>query len=641
MKKIVLALLAVGSFAALKAQTVFTYGKNAVSKEEFLRAYNKNPSTATDRKKALKEYLELFINFKLKVQAAYDEGLQNDPTQQYELQNFKKQIADNIINEQANIGELVSEAFNRSQKDIHLAHVFVEVPAKADSAEAYNKIQSAYKALKEGKEFGRVAEEFSTDAAAKQSKGDLGFITVFTLPYEFENHAYSLKQGSYSAPVRTSIGYHIFKNMVERKPIGTRKVAQILFALPTNSSDGEKAASLKEADSVYNLIIKGASFSELASQISNDLSTSQNGGELAEFGVGAYSPDFEKVAFGLLKPGEISRPFLTSYGYHILKLIEARPVSTNATEIETVAFFRDRLQKDKRLLQAKKNLLKKQLVATKYKRAVFNEADLFAFIDSSLKKATPDPVKGISSNTVLFSFAKLNIKAGDFAKFAKAVRTAPNEFSGLDNKALLDQYVSVTASEYYVTHLEDYSKDFTNQVKEFKEANMLFGVMDKKIWTKANTDNIGLVDFYNKNKGKYTWNPSADAIIITAANDGIAEEVRKKLLVNVANWREITGSYNPQVTADSGRFELGQLPVVDRTNFTANLITAPVKNVTDGSLTFNYVIKVYSTADQRSFDDARGMVISDYQQVLEDRWLEQLKKKYAVKVNTAVFNTIK
>src|SRR3954447_8556414 len=143
MKKTVLsgflAILVTGSFA----QNLFTIGKVGVSKEEYLRAFNKNPGTGTDRKKALKEYLDLYINFRLKVQAAYDAGLDKDPNQQLELENFKKQLADNIINNEANIKELVREAFERGQKEIHLQQVFIELPQNGDSSEAYRKIQLA------------------------------------------------------------------------------------------------------------------------------------------------------------------------------------------------------------------------------------------------------------------------------------------------------------------------------------------------------------------------------------------------------------------------------------------------------------------------------------------------------------------
>jgi peptidyl-prolyl cis-trans isomerase SurA len=165
--------------------------------------------------------------------------------------------------------------------------------------------------------------------------------------------------------------------------------------------------------------------------------------------------------------------------------------------------------------------------------------------------------------------------------------------------------------------------------------------MEKNVWGKANADTAGLKQYYNQHKAKYMWAASADAIIITCNNDGQANELQKKLTDSIAYWRQITERYATQVTADSGRYELAQLPVFERTNFTAGLITMPVKNPTDGTVTFNYIINVYREPAQRSFEDARGMVISDYQQVLEDKWISELKKKYPVKVNTAVFNSIK
>jgi len=203
------------------------------------------------------------------------------------------------------------------------------------------------------------------------------------------------------------------------------------------------------------------------------------------------------------------------------------------------------------------------------------------------------------------------------------------------------EFLQITADDYYRNNLEDYSQHYKKQVKEFKEANLLFGIMEKNVWAKANADTAGLKQYYNQHKTKYNWSPSADALIITCANQAQVNELQKKLTDSISHWREITERFGTQVTADSGRYELGQLPVFERTNFTAGLITMPVKNPTDGTTTFNYIINVYRQAAQRSFEDARGMVISDYQKVLEDRWITVLKNKYPVKVNTAVFNSVK
>src|SRR5579885_2625077 len=233
---------------AIHAQTLFTYGTKSVSKDEFLKAYNKNPDTTGDRKEKLKEYLDLYINFKLKIQAANDENLSADANYKYESDNFKTQLTENYINEQANINGLINEAFQRSQKDILLSQVFVEVKHD-DTTEAFKKITEAYNALKGGKDFSDVTTSYSSDPGVVNAKGVIGYITVFTLPYEIESIVYGLKPGEYSAIYKSSIGYHIFKNVSERPAVGKRKIQQILFAVPESFSADEKAATEKLADS--------------------------------------------------------------------------------------------------------------------------------------------------------------------------------------------------------------------------------------------------------------------------------------------------------------------------------------------------------------------------------------------------------
>jgi len=641
MKKIVLAFtsitLATGSFS----QAVFTYGKNAVTKDEFVRAFNKNPTANADRKKSLKEYLDLYINFKLKVQAAFDAGLDKDATQQFELQNFKKQMADNVINDEANVKALVKEAFDRSQKEIHLQQVFIEVPQNTDTTEAYKKIQSAYKQLKEGKEFAEVAQEFANDEATKQSKGDIGFITVFTLPYDIENKVYNLKSNSFSAPVKTKAGYHIFKNAGERKSLGSRRVAQILITVPPNASVEDNNLASRKADSLYNLLKKGTDFGALAATVSNDLSSSNNRGELPEFTTGTYNANFEDVAFSLKTNGDISKPFQTEYGYHILKLLEAKPALSNLNDPVTFASLQEKVTKDNRLELSKKELIQKKLALINYKPSVFKTDDLYIFTDSALQNINPVAVKGINGSTPIFSFARQNIKASDWVKFVKGSRAT----SYLTNKdryrELYKEFITAAADEYYRNNMDLYNADYSRQVKEFKEANLLFGIMEKNVWGKANTDTSNLLQYYNQHKSKYIWPASADVVIVTCNSEKQAHEIQQKLKDNVNNWRQITGNNGTDVAADSGRYELGQLPVVDRTNFTPGLITAPVKNLNDGTYTFNCIVKMYNEPGQRSYDDARGMVISDYQQVLEEKWIAELKKKYPVKVNQGIFQSIK
>ncbi len=640
MKKLSLCLIGLTFLGSTFSQTVFTYGKNAVSKDEFVRAFNKNPNITVDRKKALKEYLELYTNFKLKVQAAYDDTLDKDATQEYELQNFKRQIADNIINEQANVKQLVKEAFERSQTEMQVAQIFVEVAPDGDTASALKTINTAFNALKEGKDFGEISSTYSSDESIRQTKGDLGYITVFTLPYDIENVIYSLKPGAYSSPYRSKIGYHIFKNVGQRNSLGSRRVAQIMIAMPPNPTVEQKNDATKKADSVYNLLNAGENFTSLVASVSNDLSTVPNKGELPEFTTGTYTADFEAVAFGLKQPGDISKPFATQYGYHIIKLLEAKASPTDMNDGTVYANLQDKVTKDSRLEKAKNKLIDSKLALIKYKVAPFNQPDFLKYTDSALQEKSTKGLKTINENTLLFSFAKQNIKVSDWIKYAKAAQLN-SEGDKVKMEGFYKTFVRTSADDYYRNNLGDYNEDYTRQVTEFKEANLLFGIMEKKVWGKANTDSIGLNDYYKEHKSKYVWPPSADAIIITCSTEKLSTEIQQKIKENPSDWRQITGNNGTDIIADSGRYELSQLPVVDRTNFTDKLITSPVKNANDNTYTFNYVVKTYIEPGQRSFEDARGMVISDYQQVLEEKWIESLRKKYPVKVVDAVFQTIK
>ncbi|MCY7420618.1 MAG: peptidylprolyl isomerase [Chitinophagaceae bacterium] len=640
MKKFVCSCLPVLLFVTGFGQTLFTYGPNAVSKSEFVKAFNKNPNVTDDRKQALKEYLDLYVNFKLKVKAAYDAKLQNEASQIAELTNFKLQIADNFINQEANVSNLVDEAFEHSQKDIHLEQVFIEVPAKGDTTAAYQNIQVAYRALQSGQNFTSVATQYSTDAYTKSTGGDLGFITVFTLPYEFEKVAYSTATGNYSHPFRSKIGYHIFKNVEERKPMGTRKVAHILVAYPPNGSITEKEASARKADSIYNLLKDGQSFENMARLVSNDISSAGNGGLLNEFGIGEFDPTFEMQAFSLKKPGDISAPFDLAGGYHLLQLRQVIPVSADKSNIEVMAAIQEKIQRSDRLANAREAMIEKHKKLVGYKPAFYNQTELWNFTDSSLKGKAPGKML-MNNQVVLFSFAKQKIKAEDWVNYVKATKGSSVENANKSYGELMNDYINQSVANYYRSHLEDYNKEYKQQADEFKDANLLFGIMDSKIWNKANNDTIGLKKHYELHTKKYVWGPSADAIIVTVTNDSIVDGLQQQLKNNPANWRAIMEGFGMQVTADSGRYELGQLPVVDRTRFEEGLITASVKNANDNSVTFNYIFKMHADPEQRLFEDAKGLVISDYQQELEDRWIAELKKKYPVKVNRVVFEGIK
>lgn len=623
-------------------QTLFTYGNHPVSRDEFLRAYNKNKTVTNDNAQSIKDYLGLYTKFKLKVQAAKDMHLDTLPSLQSDLQNFRTQIENNYLQDDKEVDALVNEAFNRSQKDIHVQHFYVLINDKmqpADTLKLYKAIHEAYDELKKGgTNYDEIVSEIKEKIGALQGN-DMGWITVFTLPYEYENIVYGLKPGEVNKPYRSKKGWHIFKDEEERPAEGKIKIAQILFAVPAgNMAMRDHARQL--ADSVYNALQAGADFGEMAKKYSNDRSTFMNGGVMPEFGIAKYDGGFEKEAFSLKHDSDISKPFQTEFGYHILKRLSRLRIPENKNDEAYMYNLKQEVLGDDRMTIAKENFLNQAIAKTGFKKnKAVNEKDLWKITDTFAISNRSISSGNVNENTVLFSFNNnKKVTAGDWMQYVRNAKSAYAAQAPKTYAERMKDYVSLATLENYKKRLQDFNPDFKYQLQEFKDGNLLFEVMERKVWSKASADGAGLQHYYDEHFLKYKWNASADALLFSCANETVAKNAIDDINKG-KSWKEITKD-NSQIQVDSGRYELSQIPVNGSVNFTAGVVTAPVINKGDGTAIFSMILKIYPANEQRSFADARGLVINDYQNFLENKWIEELKKKYPIKVNEKVLQSI-
>ena len=643
MKKFYFLFVFVFCTSVIFSQTLFTYGNSSVDKGEFIRAYNKNKPPVTDKEKALREYLDLYVKFKLKVNAALELRLDTLPQLQYDAQSFRSQIEESYLNNEKEVNNLLAEAFNRSQKDLHVLHFFIAGDITlnpGDSVKAYKAISSLYSSLAAGKtDYEKLTE--AEPVKAKQS--DIGFITVFSLPYEYENLIYNLGVGQVSKPYRSKKGWHVFKVVEERKAVGKWKIAQILLATPPEQQADDKKLLEKKVDSIYGLLQKGADFAILARQFSDDKITYGTGGELQEFGSGKFEPSFEKEVFKLSRDGEISAPFLTQYGYHIVKRLSQTPVSTDKNDNSLLFELKQKVQQDSRINNAKELFAKEVLKQINFKKTgSVSDADLFRYADSvtaNPSSETGDLAIYPISNKIIYSFAKTKITGKDWLGFIRNYKGNPEIYQGESNAALSEKFISGASIDYYKKHLEDYNADFRYQMEEFKDGNVLFEIMERNIWGKAANDTAGLLKHYTENKNKYLWASSANIILFNCSNKTIADASRNALVTG-KDWKKIAEEANNTLQADSGRFELSQIPVSINPKSPNGFITEVIVNPADGTASFAKVVKQYDAGLQRNFDEAKGLVINDYQNILEERWIADLKKKYPVKVNEEVFRSL-
>jgi peptidyl-prolyl cis-trans isomerase SurA len=645
MKNVVLIFLLVLCSNSFFGQTLARYGNKIITREEFLAAFRKNNSHIRATDKAYRDYLNLYIRYRLKVQAAYDNKLDTLPGQITELQNFKSQIIDQYTNDESSLDQMAKEAFIRSQHDLRISYIFVASSKNAtpvDTARSWKKIQDAYQALKNGKDFNDVALQFSEDPFVKDNRGDLDFITVFDLPYAMETVAYRTSLNKYSPVFRTSGGYIILKKMAERPAVGRIHAAQILVAYPYQANESAKAETKKRADSIYNAIRNGADFAELARKFSGDNLSYQLGGSLPEFGIGKYERGFENTAFSLKKDGDISEPYASSFGYHIIKRIQRIPVSS-VNDQKTLNDLKEKIKKDPRIAVSREQMLQTILKRTQFKEYISAGNRLWDFTDSLLQNKKPASNAGINEQSILFQFPDKKYTVGDWIAYRKSLRSSPNLTNGKTNVEILNGYRQITAFEYYKQHLEKYNSVFAAQVNEFRDGNLLFEIMQRQIWNQSTADSTGLKKYFDEHAEKYWWKPGAEAIIFNSANSLSADKLTGNLKNGISNWRMDVDSLGGQVQADSGRFEWKLIPGGARANAERKLTpyyntgSASLKNK---SVQFAYIIREYPKPSPRTFTEARGLVINDYQNELENKWIDELKKKYPVTISETVFKTL-
>ncbi|TAG99698.1 MAG: hypothetical protein EAZ17_07255 [Sphingobacteriales bacterium] len=630
---------------AAQTQTLFTYGNQQVSADEFIRAFKKNVEPGTVTEISVRNYLDLYTRFKLKVQDAYNMKLDTLVYKLEDIAAFRKQIEDQFMFDSALQEKMIWEVKQRATKEIRISHILIPykeefafypqidvIISPADMERAKAKAEKAYAKLAAGEDFRKVALEFSSDSSVKINRGDLGYITVFTLPYSLENEAYALSANGISKPFASDKGYHIFKQTGERLATGIIQAQQILIAYDQEAGTAANLAAQKRADSLYQALLKGASFEALARSFSFDAATAPNGGLLPPLSVGTYDPAFEEKLFALSKDGQIAPPFETTMGFHIIKRLQQTLPDANSFKGTT---WNDALARDARANIPRKVFAQNTVQITGMKVAVTDLRELFRFTDSALKGSKAFSTF-INEQTILLKFPERNLVTTDWLGY---VQSRVHHSTQEEYEALWNDFKNASSSEYYRAHMTSYNPAFRAQITEFMEGNMLFEAMERKVWSKAATDTAELRSYYNSNKSKYQWGKSADVIMISASDSLTASNTRNTIMKNPGGWRQLMETSGGRIMADSNRMEwkLIQPENAPMKNNTATTVTV---NREDQSATFAYIIKTYPKPSPKSFQDARVQVVNDYQTILEERWIDGLRKQYPVLVNNATFTQV-
>jgi len=630
-------------------QILLRLGQNEVDVYEFQRLYQKNAqTTGSENPLVVEDYLGLFINFKRKVFDAHELGLDTLQSFKNELAGYKNQLATPYLTNQKILDSLTWEAYERMQTEINASHILVKLPPNpepADTLKAYKKALSIReRILVTGEPFDLVAKGVSDDPSAKTNSGNLGYFPVFQMTYPFESACYNAEINELTHPIRTRFGYHLIKVHDKRKARGTIKVAHIMVSVPRSSTREFESQARQKIFGIYDRLLDGAAFSELAKEFSDDYNSAKMGGELPWFGTGRMVPEFEAAAFSLKTNGELSEPVKTGFGWHIIKRLDRR-------EVESFETIKDELRRE--VLRTDRAQIARQAFLDDLK----NEYDLrvdssmlypfYMAIDSQSfisgtwgKKITTD------LDRPLIEFANLAYSVRNFKEFIN--NHAGRPFSGtsrsfVDNLMVLFENQKLT--EYEKNHLETKNKDFYYLIKEYHDGMLLFEVSEKKVWSKAIEDTVGLRKFYESHLEDYMKEACVNLIQFSIHDSNWTARIQKAIRKGRKK------SYDPAyfyglLPADSSYvpFEFSEQkvcrsdsPVVDDMHWRKG---ATKTYSDDGQINIILITDVHPP-EPEPFDSIRGQVTSDFQNALEEDWLKFLEEKYPLELHQDVFNVLK
>ena len=652
-----LPMLSINAQSKLDNQVLMTIGDKPVTVKEFTDVYSKNniKNDVID-KKSVDEYLDLFVNFRMKVMEATEMKLDTSAQFKKELEGYRKQLAKPYFSNEKVSDELIQEAYQRKLKDIRASHILITCDKHAlssDTLKAYNKAMDIRKKAMKGEDFANLAVKYSDDPSAKDMKatessparkgnhGDLGYFTVFDMVYPFETGAYNTKEGEISMPVRSDFGYHIIKVQSVTDAMGTIQAAHVFLQLPFDASKEDETAMKQKADNIYKELMDqdGKNWNEVVTKYTDDRGTVSRGGALSNFTVSRIVPEFIEVCKGL-EVNEIAKPVRTSYGYHIIKLLGKTGIGSFDKESQAIS---ERVEKDMRSKKSEELVQKQVRKEYNFKQNDANVEAFLATVDSTLLAGKYVPAAAADMKAELFTIEGNATKVADFVNYINE-KQKPRKFGTPMACAyeLYDAFANEKVMDYADAHLEERYPEFKNLVQEYYDGILLFDLMEKEVWDKAVKDTTGLQEFHARQATKYMWDERVQAAIITVTR---AESLPKvKALIDAGTpW----DSLRPIIQRDSiqhvfvrkGFYQKGDNQYVDQTEWKTGTINE-IHSTVDESAVIVAIIE-RRNPEPKTLKEAKGLVTSDYQVELEAKWLEALRAKYPVSVDEKVLDKVR
>ena len=615
---------------------LMTINGKDIKLSEFEYLYHKNNQQQVE-KETLEQYVDRFVLYKQKVADAEAAGIDTTRLFINEFEGYKKDLATPYLTQDTTYHwQMVCEAYDRYKKEVDIDHFMMPLgTTDAETQTMLNRMDSIRTCILNGENWSILADKYSSDPSKQRNHGHYGYISACMFPYEFEDVVYSTPVGEVSKPFKTQYGVH----MIRVKQVRDRDdvhAAHILKLFPKDATEEQKNVCKAQIDSIYQLLLAGANFEELAKAESQD-GSARRGGDLGWFGRGRMVQPFEDISFNLAD-GAISEPFASQFGYHIVKKLAHGYMSLNEMRdnIE-MAISRDgraALIQERRMsdLKAKYNYqVNPQLDAYLTKALTTNGKYDSTFVAQAIKDCT----------LPLFTYGnKQSMPVSALLEALNAKTQIPDVQAAKDYIMSKVTPIAMNALNDYDSHqLVETNPEYRNLLNEYRDGMLLFEISNRRVWKAASKDTVGLEQYFAENRGKYLWDePHFKGIILSAKSDSVMDLVK----ADIAKLRGADTLTDVLFKKYGNDIRMERMVVKKGENNLADYLAFHVGDKPERKGYPEFMIIEGGVISQpEEMSDVRGAVTSDYQDVLEQRWKEELAKKYPVKINKKVLKKVK
>ena len=606
--------------------------------EQYARSVGNREIAAGDSIDLYVDFLDRYVDFRLKVMYAQELGLDEDSSLIDEINTYRKQLARPYLLEKEILDPILRDLYDKKQNMVDASHILVRVGRAAGPEEvdaAFDKISLIKDSVDMGLDFGDLAYRNSEDPSARGArigaKGRLGYFVGGQMVKEFEDQAYATPVDSVSNIFRSDFGYHIMKVHDRKERVQDVWASHIAVRhARMQSSDPADTLTAEERIALIKARLdRGEDFVAVAGEVSEDLDSRARGGQIGRLTYTQQNmPEgFKEALFNLKEPGDYSDVVRTDYGFHIVRLDKRAPNETFEESYDELKTQASRLPRVKQAETAMAMQIREKYgisVDTMLTLEIldgrhFGAADILTLPQESLQMQ----VASIGDRS--FKFKDIV----DFAETA-SIPFKPDTL-GLVLDAL-DRFLNDEALNYEASKLEARDQEFKRILDEFQNGLLLFKLMEDSVWTAAAQDTAGLMAYHAPRADSFWYGDRTRIISFRSRSDSLLKSVTARLddgmpLANLIDMIEDDSTMNVRI--DTTYLEGPNNSVFDKAlALDEGKYTQPIKNSNAFLVMVNQGIE---KARQKTFQEARSEVLNAYQTIIEENLVGRLRKKYNAK----------